>query len=49
MTATGSTASTLLVAIGMSKHRQEVLIGVPGKSRRRRGASRVFVPAPPRA
>ena len=29
-------ASTLLVAIDISKHRHEVLIGVPGKKRRRR-------------
>jgi hypothetical protein len=28
--------STLLVAIDISKHRHEVLIGVPGKKRRRR-------------
>jgi hypothetical protein len=31
-----STASTLLVAIDISKHRHEVLIGIPGKKRRRR-------------
>ena len=36
MTATDTTASTLLVAIDISKHRHEVLIGVPGKKRRRR-------------
>lgn len=36
MTATHFTASTLLVAIDISKHRHEVLIGVPGKKRRRR-------------
>lgn len=36
MTATHSIASTLLVAIDISKHRHEVLIGVPGKKRRRR-------------
>ena len=32
MTANHSTASTLLVAIDISKHRHEVLIGIPGKS-----------------
>ena len=36
MTASPSTASTLLVAIDISKHRHEVLIGIPGKKRRRR-------------
>jgi transposase len=36
MTATDTTASTLLVAIDISKHRHEVLIGIPGKKRRRR-------------
>ena len=36
MTATHTTASTLLVAIDISKHRHEVLIGYPGKKRRRR-------------
>ena len=36
MTATDTTASTLLVAIDISKHRHEVLIGVPGRKRRRR-------------
>ncbi len=36
MTATDTTVSTLLVAIDISKHRHEVLIGVPGKKRRRR-------------
>ena len=36
MTATHSIAATLLVAIDISKHRHEVLIGVPGKRRRRR-------------
>jgi hypothetical protein len=36
MTATHSIASTVLVAIDISKHRHEVLIGVPGKMRRRR-------------
>ena len=36
MTACHSIAATLLVAIDISKHRQEVLIGVPGKKRRRR-------------
>jgi hypothetical protein len=36
MTATDTIASTLLVAIDISKHRHEVLIGVPGKKRRRR-------------
>jgi transposase len=36
MTATHSIASTVLVAIDISKHRHEVLVGVPGKKRRRR-------------
>ncbi|WP_289009120.1 IS110 family transposase [uncultured Marinobacter sp.] len=36
MTAFDFTVSTLLVAIDISKHRHEVLIGVPGKKRRRR-------------
>lgn len=36
MTATDTTASTLLVASDISKHRHEVLMGVPGKKRRRR-------------
>ncbi len=36
MTATDTTASTLLVVIDISKHRHEVLIGIPGKTRRRR-------------
>src|SRR6056297_2262177 len=36
MTATHSIAPTLLVAIDISKHRHEVLIGIPGKKRRRR-------------
>ncbi len=36
MTATHITASTVLVAIDISKHRHEVLIGIPGKKRRRR-------------
>ncbi len=36
MTATHFTASTVLVAIDISKHRHEVLIGIPGKKRRRR-------------
>ena len=36
MTITHSIASTVLVAIDISKHRHEVLIGVPGKKRRRR-------------
>lgn len=36
MTATDTNASTLLVAIDISKHRHEVLISVPGKKRRRR-------------
>jgi hypothetical protein len=31
MTANYSTATTLLVAIDISKHRHEVLIGVPGR------------------
>ena len=36
MTATHPIASTVLVAIDISKHRHEVLIGVPGKKHRRR-------------
>jgi hypothetical protein len=36
MTATHSTAATVLAAIDISKHRHEVLIGIPGKRRRRR-------------
>ena len=36
MTVTHPNASTVLVAIDISKHRHEVLIGVPGKKRRRR-------------
>ena len=36
MTATYSTLSTVLVAIDISKHRHEMLIGIPGKKRRRR-------------
>lgn len=36
MTATHSTPTTVLVAIDISKHRHEVLIGIPGKKRRRR-------------
>lgn len=36
MTAHHSTALTLLVAIDISKYRHEVLIGVPGKKRRRK-------------
>ena len=36
MTAISSIAPTLLVAIDISKHRHEVLIGIPGKKRRRR-------------
>ena len=36
MTATHSTLTTVLVAIDISKHRHEVLIGIPGKKRRRR-------------
>jgi len=35
MTITNSTIATLLVAIDISKHRHEVLIGIPGKKRRR--------------
>jgi hypothetical protein len=35
MTATDTSASTLLVVIDISKHRHEVLIGIPGKKRRR--------------
>ena len=36
MTVTDPTVPTLLVAIDISKHRHEVLIGIPGKTRRRR-------------
>lgn len=36
MTANHSTAATLLVAVDISKFRHEVLIGIPGKKRRRR-------------
>lgn len=36
MTANHFKASTLLVAIDISKYRHEVLIGIPGKKRRRR-------------
>lgn len=36
MTATSQSDSPLLVAIDVSKHRHEVLIGIPGKKRRRR-------------
>ena len=36
MTANHSTASTLLVAIDISKYRHEILIGVPGKKRCRK-------------
>ena len=36
MTVNYSIAATVLVAIDISKHRHEVLIGVPGKKRRRR-------------
>ena len=36
MTVNHSTAATVLVAIDISKHRHEVLIGVQGKKRRRR-------------
>jgi hypothetical protein len=36
MTTTHSIASTVLVAIDISKHRHEVLISVPGKKRRRK-------------
>ncbi|WP_353628701.1 IS110 family transposase (plasmid) [Sulfitobacter sp. TCYB15] len=36
MTATHFTLTTVLVAIDISKHRHEVLIGIPGKKRRRR-------------
>ena len=36
MTAHHSTAATVLVAIDISKHRHEVLIGIPGKKRRHR-------------
>lgn len=38
MTATHSIAPTLLVAIDISKHRHEVLIGIPGKKRQCRRA-----------
>jgi len=36
MTATHSIPSTVLIAIDIPKYRHEVLIGVPGKKRRRR-------------
>ncbi len=36
MTIIYSARATLLVAIDISKHRHEVLIGIPGKKRRRR-------------
>ena len=36
MAATNSTTSIFLVAIDISKHRHEILIGIPGKKRRRR-------------
>lgn len=36
VTAHRSTAATLLVAIDISKHRHDVLIGILGKKRRRR-------------
>ena len=36
MTTTHSVAPTLLVAIDIFKHRHEVLIGIPGRTRRRR-------------
>jgi transposase len=36
MTVNHTTAATVLVAIDISKHRHEVLIGVPDKKRRRR-------------
>ncbi len=36
MTATHPTVTTVLVAIDISKHRHEVLIGIPGRKRRRR-------------
>ncbi|SFQ73732.1 hypothetical protein SAMN05421764_1141, partial [Donghicola eburneus] len=36
MTVNHSTTATVFVAIDISKHRHEVLIGVPGKKRRRR-------------
>jgi len=36
MIATHSTLTTVLVVIDISKHRHEVLIGIPGKKRRRR-------------
>ena len=36
MTVNHSTAATVLVAIDISKHRHEVLIGAPGNKRRRR-------------
>ncbi|WP_425537351.1 hypothetical protein [Phaeobacter gallaeciensis] len=43
MTVNHSTAATVLVAIDISKHRHEVLIGVPGKKRLHTSA--VFSPA----
>jgi len=36
MTIHHTNPATLLVAIDISKHRHEVLIGIPGKKRRRR-------------
>lgn len=36
MTATHSIAPNLLVAINITRHRHEVLIGIPGKKRGRR-------------
>lgn len=36
MTVKHSTVATVLVAIDISKHRHEVLISIPGKTRRRR-------------
>ena len=35
MTVNHSTAATVFVAIDISKHRHEILIGVPGKKRHR--------------
>ena len=43
MTANHSNASTLLVAIDISQYRHEILIGVPGKKRRRNRRSRTPV------
>jgi hypothetical protein len=47
MTAIHSIAPTLLVTINISKHRHEVLIGIPGKTRRLHiRSSRMFTVLP---